>query len=83
MESFIQSRKYLFWYVKDLSGLSSNAVVEGILNLGDWQDFQDLIKILGLKKISQIFLEDIKKDRNNYRPEIKHYFELYFKKYVK
>jgi len=52
------------------------------LNLGNWQDTQELIEILGMKKTAEIFKKRTAEKRNNYRPEIKNYFELYFKKYA-
>jgi len=41
-----------------------------------------LIEKLGIKKTASIFRKKIAGKRNNYRPEIKNYFELYFKKYA-
>lgn len=82
MEYFLKNRQYLFWYVKDLNKLIENVIVEHILNYGDWEDFKGLINILGLEKIAEIFYQDIKKNRNNYRPEVQNYFQLYFQKYV-
>lgn len=83
--SFIKSRPYLLWYVKDKSKASPEAVVEAVLNYGDWQDVQKLIKILGIKKTARIFRKKSPKSkigRTNYRPEITNYFNLYFKKYA-
>ncbi len=83
--NFIKSRPYLLWYVKDKSKVSPEAVVEAVLNYGDWPDVQKLIKILGIKKVVRIFREKSKKSkmgRTNYRPEIINYFSLYFKKYA-
>lgn len=82
-EQFLQDKKPLFWYIQDLNQLSENSIVETILNYGDWQDFQDMVSAFGLAKISQIFQQDIQKSRNNYRPEIQNYFQLYFQKYAK
>jgi len=47
---FIKKRPYLVWYVKDLSKLSEESIVEHVLNYGDWDDVQEMIKILGIKK---------------------------------
>ena len=82
IESFLQNKKPLFWYVKDIHRLSDNAIIEGVLNYGDWQDVQDMIEVFGIQKISDIFTQDIQKSRNNYRPEIVNYFQLYFQKYA-
>lgn len=82
IQEFTKKRPYLFWYVKDLSELSENAVVEGVLNYGTWEDVQELISILGLNKTAGIFSRRSSLKRNNFRPEIKHYFRLYFEKYA-
>lgn len=72
----------MVWYVKDLGGLSEESIVEHVLNYGDWQDVQGMIKILGIKKVSEIFRKESSQKRSNYRPEIKNYFQLYFHKYA-
>jgi len=82
---FVRQRKYLFWSTKNYDGLSNEAVVEGILNYGDWDDVQAMIKILGIQKTAQIFRDNSmpsKVGRQNYRPEIIRYFNLYFDKHV-
>lgn len=82
---FAKKRKYFFWYVKDPARLPPESIVEGILNYGDWDDVQTLIKILGMKKVAKIFRaksKPSKMGRQNYRPEVKHYFTLYFKKHA-
>ncbi len=85
ISDFVKKRKYLFWSTKNYDGLSNEAVVEAVLNYGDWDDVQTLIKILGVQKTAQIFRHKSTPDkfgRENYRPEIKHYFNLYFNKYT-
>ena len=79
---FVRQRKYLFWSTKNYDGLSNEAVVEGILNYGDWDDVQEMIKILGMKKTAEIFRTKSKQKRCNYRPEIKNYFHFYFNKHA-
>lgn len=85
IQKFITQRPYLIWYVKDRSKLSEASIVEHTLNYGDWDDVQKLIKILGLKKTARIFREKSTPDkfgRQNYDPQVKNYFNLYFNKYV-
>lgn len=82
IHDFIAARKHLAWYVKDPRKLSTEAIVEAVLNYGDWDDVQKLIKILGIKEVAKIFEEGIAKKRSNYRPEISHYFHLYFAKHA-
>ena len=86
LKNFIAKRPYLIWYVKDYAALSPEAIVEATLNYGNWDDVQTLIKILGMKRTAAIFREKSKPSkigRQNYRPEIKNYFGLYFDKYSK
>ena len=82
IHQFIKKRSYLFWYIKDLDKLSESSIVEHVLNYGDWSDVQKMIKILGLKKTAKIFQKKSAQKRSNYRPEIKNYFQLYFRKYA-
>ena len=82
IKEFAKARPYLFWSVSDFKSLSEKAIVEAVLNLGTWEDTQELIKILGLKKTASIFREKTQAKRSNFRPEIKNFFELYFNKYA-
>jgi hypothetical protein len=82
LKEFIESRSHLFWYSKDLSEISEDFVLEQVLNFGDWEDVTKLFDIIGIKKAQDIFLRQIKKERCNYRPEIKNYFKLYFDKHA-
>lgn len=85
IHKFIVKRPYLVWYVKDLSKLDEASIVEHVLNYGDWDDVQEMIKILGMQKTAEIFRKKSAGDkfgRQNYRPEIKHYFNLYFNKHA-
>lgn len=85
INDFIKKRSYLIWYTKNFSNLSEASIVEAVLNYGDWEDVQGLIKILGIKKVAKIFREKSKPSkmkRQNYRERAKNYFSLYFNKYV-
>jgi len=82
ISQFIQKRPHLIWHVKDLDKLSEESIVESVLNYGDWDDVQKMIKILGLQKTADIFRRKSKQKRGNYRSEIKNYFRLYFDRYA-
>lgn len=82
INNFIKKRPYLVWYTKNFNNLSTDSIVEAVLNYGSWDDFKKMIKILGLKKTALIFKKRLKQKRCNYRPEIKNYFQLYFQKYA-
>ena len=81
-KEFIKRRSYLVWYIKDPHLLSKEAIVEAVLNYGDFEDVQKLIQILGIKKVANVFSKQIKHKRNNYNAKTKNYFQLYFKKYA-
>jgi hypothetical protein len=85
IQDFIKERKHLLWWVGDYDALDDAAIVEATLNYGGWSDVQTLIKILGVKKVAKIFREKSQPSqigRQNYRPEVKNYFTLYFNKYA-
>jgi hypothetical protein len=74
---FIKKRKHLVWYAKNYDKLSAEAVVEAIFNYDNWDDVQQLIKILGMKRVAKIFHEKSKPDkfgRQNYRNRAKNFF---------
>ncbi|KKW37278.1 MAG: hypothetical protein UY86_C0012G0005 [Candidatus Adlerbacteria bacterium GW2011_GWB1_54_7] len=81
---FISARKYFIWWVKDLRALDAESVVEATLNQGNWNDVQELIKIIGIERAAQIFRKQMAtgRQRGNYYPETAHYFTLYFDKYA-
>ena len=82
ISSFIKSRPYLVWHTKNYDNLSEEAIVEAVLNYGDFDDVKKLFSILGIRKVALIFQRESKGKRTNYRPEIKNYFRLYFHKYA-
>ena len=85
LTKFIKKRGYLIWWVKKYEALDAAAIVEATLNYGDWDDVQELIKILGMKETARIFREKSKPSkmgRQNYEPKVKNYFNLYFKRHV-
>lgn len=82
IHDFIVQRKHLAWYVKNLRELSNEAIIEATLNFGNWNDVQEMIKILGIKKVAEIFNRETAGKRSNYRPEVSHYFKLYFAKHA-
>lgn len=81
LKRFIKKRPYLVWYTKNLDQLSEEAIVEAVLNYGDFDDVKKMIKILNIKKAAKIFNRQLKQKRCNYSPQVANYFKLYFKKY--
>ena len=82
INEFIKKRPGLVWSTMQYDKLSEESIVEAVLNYGDWRDVQEMIKILGIKKVAAIFKKEAKQKRCNLRPEIVRYFNLYFKKYA-
>lgn len=82
LNSFVKSRPYLVWYVKDIEQLSESSIVEHTLNYGNWRDVQELVALLGREKTAEIYSSQRKGKRNNYRPTISHYFDLYFSRHA-
>lgn len=84
LEKFVKDRQFLFWSVdpEKLHLINPEAVVETILNYGDWDDVQALIKILGIKEVAKIFRKQISNWRTNYDEKIIYYFKRYFNKYA-
>ena len=78
----IKNKPYLIWYTKNYEHLSDKAIVEAVLNYGDWNDVKKMIAILGVKKTANIFKEQIRRRRKNYDQKIINYFKLYFKKHA-
>ena len=82
IQKFIKQRPYLIWYVKDPTKLSEESIVEHVLNYGDWNDVQEMIEIMGIKKVAKIFSKQTNRKRVNYDEKIINYFKLYFSKYA-
>jgi len=80
--AFIKKRSHLVWYVKNPEELSPEAVVEAVLNYGDFEDVKKLFSIVGIKETARIFRKQMRRTRVNYDPKVAHYFRLYFEKYA-
>ncbi len=57
-------------------------MVEFILNYGFMQAVRDLLETLGKEQVAKVFSTAIKGKRDNYFPQVKHFFNLYFTKNV-
>ena len=71
------ANRSLTWHTDPLK-LSESAVVEYVFSYGDWNDFLELIRLLGKSHVGEIFVKQISKPRHNYRPQTKKLFQLYF-----
>ena len=79
---FLKEKAVLWWWVKDVTKISDEALLEGALNYGEWDDVLVVFKILGIKKAAAIFKKQTERSRVNYRPKTLNYFKLYFKEYA-
>ena len=82
--AFIEENKQLFWYFNknELHNISDAVLVEFLLNYGNMQSVEQLFNVMGVEKVATVFSKSIKGKRNNYFPQVKHFFDLYFKKNV-
>ncbi len=80
----IEKYQVLFWYFdkNKLNDMSDSVLVEFILNYGDMQAVKDIFVTLGEERVAKIFAHSINNKRNNYFPQVRNFFDLYFKKNV-
>ncbi len=83
-QQFIEKYQHLFWYFdkSKLSEISNTVLVEFILNYGDMIALKELFDMLGREQVAKEFAMAVKKERDNYFPQVKNFFNLYFTKYV-
>jgi hypothetical protein len=87
VKQFIKAHSDLFWYIpeKDKDKITSELLVETILNYGDLEDVKQLFKIMGLQNVADIFMKAINESdrkRGNYHELVLNYFTCFFNKYA-
>jgi hypothetical protein len=80
INDFIKKRPHLIWYTKDYDKLSPEAIVEAVLNYGDWDDVKKVIEILGIKKNRLHFQEEIKTKKMQLPSRGEELFSVIFQK---
>ena len=80
----INKNRQLFWYTPEekKQDISDALLVERILNDGSLSDYKDLISALGGKRVAEVFFSAKGRQRDNYYPEIYHFFSLLLSKYA-
>jgi hypothetical protein len=78
LHEFMKKRPWLIWYVRDIEKLDDRSIVEHVLNYGDWNDVQEMFRIMGIERAAKIFRENAFRSRTNYYPEVARYFDAYF-----
>ncbi|MBP5499014.1 MAG: hypothetical protein J6X81_06585 [Muribaculaceae bacterium] len=83
-QQLIDKHKNLFWYTpeKEKQNISDSLLVERILNDGTLDDYRELIHVFGSKRVAEVFFSAKGRQKQNYYPEIYHFFSLVLKKYV-
>jgi len=75
----IRKKPHLIWYSKNYDGFEERTIFEHVLNYGEWEDVQELVKIYGYKGCLTILKNIIKMyKRNNLRQEVLSYYPKYF-----
>jgi hypothetical protein len=88
IKRFINQHRNLFWYTPEdkKEQISSEFLVETILNYGDKDAVIQLLNIMGINKVAEIFFNSInrsKRRRGNYHEITENYFTHVFKRYAK
>ena len=80
----IDKNSSLFWYTPEdrKHDIGDALLVERILNDGSLDDYRDLIAVLGGKRVAEVFFPAKVRQKDNYYPEIYHFFSLVLAKYV-
>ena len=84
VKDYIDRHQELFWYTPQPKSekVSDELLVETILNYGTMDEVRELFKVMGIREIAHIFSRFTGRKKLNIFPEIYHYFDLYFCKYV-
>jgi hypothetical protein len=84
LKQYIEKHQTLFWYTPEnkREAISDSLLVENILNYGTLDDVRQLIKILGVNHVAEVFFAAKDRDKLNYYPEIYHFFSHVFAKYA-
>ena len=81
-KEIVEPNKALFWDERNINNLSTELIVEKILNYGDYPSVVKMIDIIGIKRVSEIFYNKINQKRCNFSPRTINYFKLYFNKHA-
>ena len=87
IKAFIHENRNLFWYTPDdkKEDISEEFLVETILNYGDLMAVNQLFKLMGIKKVAEIFFDSINlsdRRKGNFHELTINYFTLLFQRYA-
>lgn len=83
-EEIIDKHRNLFWYTPEAQrqDISDALLVERILNDGTLDDYRELVATLGGKRVAEVFFSATGRQKQNYYPEIYHFFSFLLEKYA-
>ena len=87
IKAFIREHSNLFWYTPEdkKEEISTEFLVETILNYGDLNATVQLFHLLGIKEVAKSFFDSINlsnRRKGNYQELTINYFTLVFRKYA-
>jgi len=84
LKQYIERHKTYFWYTPEnkKEDISESLLVENILNYGTLDDVRQLIQIMGINNVANIFFSAKDRKKLNYYPEIHNFFSHVFAKYA-
>ena len=56
--------------------------MENILNYGTLDDYRELVETLGKERVAEVFFSATGRQKQNYYPEIYHFFSLVLKRHA-
>jgi len=87
LKAYIRKRGSLFWYTPGDKGetVGDELLVEHVLNYGTLDDVRELFRLMGLKRVAEIFFHTTglsERRKNNYFPATANFFTLLFNRYA-
>jgi hypothetical protein len=84
LKQYIAKHKSLFWYTPEnkKEEIGNDLLVETILNYGRLEDIKELIQIMGINSIADVFFSAKERMKLNYYPEIYNFFNIVFTRYA-
>lgn len=83
-QQIIEKHSSLFWYTPEekKQAVSDSLLVERILNDGTLDDYRELVEVLGIRRVAEVFFSAKGRQKANYYPEVYHFFSIILGKYA-
>lgn len=80
----IKRHANLFWYTPEAKKeeISDALLVETILNYGTLDDYRELVAALTPERVAEVFFGATERQKQNYYPEIYHFFSIVLAPYA-